>query len=110
MTGRASSTEPAETAQASLSRLLTVRELADLLQVPVKTIYTWRYKGIGPPAVPLGRYLRFRAEDVAAWLDARVDLARLTAERDAPRRWASGKRLETSDQSLYRPARGRNRS
>ena len=43
------------------------------LQVPPKTIYTWRYKGIGPPAVPIGRYLRFRAEDVAAWLESRAD-------------------------------------
>lgn len=56
-----------------LSQLLTVQELADLLQIPTKTIYTWRYKGIGPPAVPIGKYLRFRAEDVAAWLDARAD-------------------------------------
>jgi excisionase family DNA binding protein len=56
--------------------MLTVQELADLLQIPTKTIYTWRYKGIGPPAVPMGKYLRFRAEDVAAWLDARADVPR----------------------------------
>jgi excisionase family DNA binding protein len=56
----------------ALSRLLTVRELADLLQVPPKTIYAWRYKGMGPTAVPVGKYLRFRPEDVAAWLDART--------------------------------------
>jgi predicted DNA-binding transcriptional regulator AlpA len=43
-----------------LSRLLTVQELADLLQIPAKTIYTWRYRRIGPPAVPMGKYLRFR--------------------------------------------------
>jgi excisionase family DNA binding protein len=55
------------------SRLLTVHELAGLLQVPPKTIYTWRYKGVGPPAVPIGRYLRFRAEDVATWLDNRAE-------------------------------------
>jgi predicted DNA-binding transcriptional regulator AlpA len=53
-----------------------VQELADLLQVPLKTIYTWRYKRIGPPAVPMGKYLRFRPEDVAAWLDERADPAR----------------------------------
>jgi excisionase family DNA binding protein len=67
-----------------LSRLLTVQELADLLQVPVKTIYTWRYKGIGPPAVPLGRYLRFRADDVAAWLEKRADPVRPDALLDTP--------------------------
>jgi excisionase family DNA binding protein len=57
-----------------LSRLLTVQELADLLQIPAQTIYTWRYKRIGPPAVPMGKYLRFRAEDVAAWLEEHADV------------------------------------
>ena len=63
------------------SRLLTVQELADLLQVPAKTIYAWRYKRIGPPAVPMGKYLRFRAEDVAAWLDARAECRRSGARK-----------------------------
>jgi excisionase family DNA binding protein len=74
-----------ERAGKRLSRLLTVQELAGLLQVPSKTIYTWRYKGIGPPAVPMGKYLRFRVEDVAAWLDARAD---------APRRGGAEKRSQ----------------
>ncbi len=73
MTRQASTTPPAETTRESLSRLLTVQELANVLQVPVKTIYTWRYKRIGPPAVSMGKYLRFRPEDVAAWLDLRAD-------------------------------------
>ncbi len=65
-----------ERAGPRLSPLLTVGDLAELLQIPAKTIYTWRYKGIGPPAVPMGKYLRFRVEDVAAWLDARADVPR----------------------------------
>ena len=73
-----------ESTKASVSRLLTVQELADLLQVPLKTIYTWRYKGTGPPAVPVGKYLRFRPEDVAAWLDARADSVPSDGQRDAP--------------------------
>jgi excisionase family DNA binding protein len=56
-----------------------VRELADLLQVPHKTIYAWRYKGKGPTAVPVGKYLRFRPEDVAAWLEARAEPPRREA-------------------------------
>jgi excisionase family DNA binding protein len=66
-------TSSVEATKSPLSRLLTVGDLADLLQVPPKTIYTWRYKGIGPPAVPVGRYLRFRAEDVASWLEDRAE-------------------------------------
>jgi len=69
-----------------------VQELAELLQVPVKTVYTWRYKSIGPPAVPLGRYLRFRAEDVAAWLDERADPVPSDARRDLPTPGPSGSR------------------
>lgn len=68
-------------AHSSLCRLLTVRELADLLQVPPKTIYTWRYKRTGPPAVAVGKYLRFRPEDVAAWLEARAEPPRAEASR-----------------------------
>jgi excisionase family DNA binding protein len=66
--------------------LLTVGELADLLQVPPKTIYTWRYKRVGPPGVSIGRYVRFRAEDVAAWLETHADdvTRGLVARRDAP--------------------------
>jgi excisionase family DNA binding protein len=67
-----------------LSRLLTVRELADLLQVPPKTIYTWRYKRMGPPAVRIGRYLRFRAEDITAWLQTRADVSTAPHGHAAP--------------------------
>ena len=78
--------------QPSLSRLLTVEELADLLQVPPRTIYAWRYKGVGPPAVPVGKYLRFRVEDVAAWLDNRSDPVRPDARRAALRPRPTGDR------------------
>jgi excisionase family DNA binding protein len=72
-------------ARVSFPRLLTVRELADLLQVPPKTIYTWRYKGIGPPAIPVGRYLRIGAEDVVAWLEARARCRCCTPRYPGPR-------------------------
>jgi excisionase family DNA binding protein len=84
MTRRPSTTPVQGRTRESLSRLLTVQELADLLQVPPKTIYTWRYKRIGPPAVPLGRYLRFRADDVAAWLEKRADPVRPDVLLDSP--------------------------
>jgi predicted DNA-binding transcriptional regulator AlpA len=76
MTRRPSTSPTSERSPVSLRPLLTVQELADLLQVPVKTIYTWRYKRIGPPAVPMGKYLRFRPEDIAVWLDSRADVPR----------------------------------
>jgi len=50
-------------------RLLTVAELAEFLQKPKATIYAWKYRGEGPPAIRVGRTLRFRESDVNAWLD-----------------------------------------
>lgn len=34
-----------------------------LLGVPVKTLYQWRYKGVGPAGVRVGRHLRYRAAE-----------------------------------------------
>lgn len=59
-------------AHPALDRLLTVQELAELLQVPDKTIYSWRYKGEGPRGVRVGRHLRYRPPDVAAWLETKT--------------------------------------
>jgi predicted DNA-binding transcriptional regulator AlpA len=52
------------------NQLLTVRDVAELLQVPV----SWVYKHAGPrcpsplPFIKLGKYLRFRSTDIMAFL------------------------------------------
>ncbi len=52
------------------SHLLTVQDVAELLQVPV----SWVYKHAGPqcsnplPCMKLGKYLRFRSTDIMAFL------------------------------------------
>ena len=48
--------------------LLTVQDLAAYLDVPVKTIYTWRHRSKGPRGFKVGRHLRFRWVDVEEWL------------------------------------------
>ncbi len=48
--------------------LATPVEVAEYLQVPLKTLYQWRYQGEGPRAYRVGRHLRYRWEDVEAWL------------------------------------------
>jgi excisionase family DNA binding protein len=50
-------------------RLLSVDELAASLQVPVATVYRWRYRGEGPRSMRVGRHVRFDPADVARWLD-----------------------------------------
>ena len=49
--------------------LLTVEQLAALLQVPPSTIYQWRYLNQGPPGFKVGRHLRFEKSDVETWLN-----------------------------------------
>ncbi len=48
--------------------LLTTRQVADYLCVPVSTIYRWRYVGTGPTAIKVGVHLRFAEQDLEAWL------------------------------------------
>lgn len=47
-----------------------VRELARYLGVPAATIYTWRYRGEGPPGFRVGKHLRFKPSEIEAWLEA----------------------------------------
>jgi excisionase family DNA binding protein len=53
-------------------RLLSPAELADLLGVPEKTIYKWNSEGTGPPRLQIGRHVRYRPDDVEAWLASRL--------------------------------------
>ncbi|MGI8752439.1 MAG: helix-turn-helix domain-containing protein [Acidimicrobiales bacterium] len=52
-----------------MEALLTVEEVAELLRVPVATIYRWRLHREGPPAVRVGRYLRYSSNGIQKWLD-----------------------------------------
>jgi excisionase family DNA binding protein len=49
--------------------MMTPRQLADFLQVPLGTIYQWRHKGQGPRGSKVGRHVRYRQTDVDEWLD-----------------------------------------
>ena len=39
------------------------------------TIYHWRRTGYGPPGVRIGRHVRYRPEDVRAWVQSELDKA-----------------------------------
>jgi excisionase family DNA binding protein len=55
-----------------IEQLLTPAEVAEILQIPLKTLYQWRHRSEGPPALKIGRHLRFRPVDVAAFIDDRA--------------------------------------
>lgn len=59
--------------------MMSPRELAEHLDVPESTVYSWRTRGGGPPGMRVGRHVRYRRCDVEAWLDRQ-----LRAEQNAP--------------------------
>lgn len=53
-----------------MEQLLTPQELAQLLRLSLQTIYNRRNQGGDlPPAVHIGRLVRYKPADVEAWLD-----------------------------------------
>ena len=54
-------------------RLLGMTELSSYLNVPRATLYAWRSHGDGPRSIKVGRHVRYRPEDVEAWLEAQSD-------------------------------------
>lgn len=49
--------------------LLTTAQLAELLQVPPRTIDDWAYHGTGPRYSRVGKARRYARRDVERWLD-----------------------------------------
>ncbi|ANC32384.1 helix-turn-helix transcriptional regulator [Isoptericola dokdonensis] len=54
-------------------RLMTPDELADYLGVSLHCVYAWSSRGGGPNVVRVGARLRYRPDDVEAWLDRVTD-------------------------------------
>lgn len=53
-----------------MDRLLTPRELSALIALAQRTIYNRRATGGDlPPAIVLGRHVRFKASDVQQWME-----------------------------------------
>jgi Helix-turn-helix domain len=48
--------------------LITTTELATFPSVPVKTLRQWRYLGVGPAALRVGRHVRYEPSEVRRWL------------------------------------------
>ncbi|MFJ3312928.1 helix-turn-helix transcriptional regulator [Micrococcus endophyticus] len=48
-------------------------DVAAFAGVPVKTVYTWRTTGTGPRGFRVGKHVRYRAEDVEAWVAEQIE-------------------------------------
>ncbi len=56
-------------------RYLTPADVAELLGVPVETLYQWRRKHTGPPAFRVGRHLRYDPVRLREWVDGLTEVA-----------------------------------
>jgi excisionase family DNA binding protein len=55
---------------AGASTWISVDQLSALLGIPKGTLYQWSSKGVGPPTYRAGRRLRYRLDQVEAWVEA----------------------------------------
>ncbi|OMC08539.1 helix-turn-helix transcriptional regulator [Mycolicibacterium fortuitum] len=53
-----------------LDRLLTPQEVADYRGITLNALSQERYRGAGPKFIRDGRRIRYRAKDIADYLDA----------------------------------------
>jgi len=51
------------------AHLWSITEVAHYLQVSKDTIYGWRKADYGPPAMKIGKHLRWKPERVMTWAD-----------------------------------------
>ena len=43
-----------------------------MLGLPIATLANWRCSGKGPPFLRVGRHVRYRSQDVEAWIDDQI--------------------------------------
>jgi predicted DNA-binding transcriptional regulator AlpA len=48
--------------------LLNATEVAAMLGIPPSTLANWRYQGLGPRYLRVGRHVRYLAEDLDDWI------------------------------------------
>ena len=56
-------------------QLMSIDQVAEYLQMSTKTLYGWRCRKYGPPSYRLGNKVRYRPEEVRAWVDRQSALA-----------------------------------
>lgn len=53
-----------------MDSLMTPRSVAAVLNVRPDTLSQWRFANRGPAYVKIGRLVRYREDDLTAWLEA----------------------------------------
>ena len=53
--------------------LMTLNEVAELLRLPVATLYGWRHRGEGPEGYRIGKHVRYRRTTVEERIETQAD-------------------------------------
>jgi len=63
---------PEATGERNENRLLTVQQVANILHVPASWVYgrTRKRSPEGLPGIRLGKYWRFREEEIHSWIES----------------------------------------
>jgi predicted site-specific integrase-resolvase len=57
-------------------QLLGPEAVAEWLGVPISTLYSWKYRGLGPVALRIGKHLRYERGAILDWLEEQRDSGR----------------------------------
>lgn len=52
-----------------MEKLLTAKQVSELLEVKISTVYDWVYRDL-IPYVKLGRLIRFKKNEIFRWVDS----------------------------------------
>lgn len=59
----------ADTNRHGIPKMVSTKELSELIGIQVTTLYNWRQKGEGPPSFRLCGSVKYLVQDVAAWVE-----------------------------------------
>lgn len=64
-------TETTQTAtvDSRIPRMMTTKQLAEVIKVNVGTLQNWRHSKIGPPSFRLEGSVRYSVDEVVAWIE-----------------------------------------
>jgi excisionase family DNA binding protein len=98
-------------------QLMNIETVAEYLDIPRATIYNWGSRGLGPQRYRVGRHVRFRREEVEAWLQAQAvgsigggGKTALAAPRSPVRTGPGGRAASERRHPVGRPGDSRARS
>ncbi|MBB5153172.1 helix-turn-helix domain-containing protein [Saccharopolyspora phatthalungensis] len=56
-----------------IRNLWGIEDVSKYLGVPVGTVYQWRSRGYGPVGRKIGKYIRFKPDDVESWFESQAE-------------------------------------